>query len=125
MDSEGSSSSGKRRHAKRREKPGHPPQEKQNHVLEGSGDEEDEASPPRPAPTKGKGKARRQRRSSSASMEDDIIDGFSIRGFITLEDLEVRFSISLRPFRLHTLSHALQPVTTRAKLNTKGGICVN
>lgn len=91
MDHEESSGSNKRRLARRREKHGHPAQEKQNHVLESADEEDGSPTPPRPSSHKGKTKGIRRRResSSSDSMEEDIIDGFSIRGFKTLDDLEV------------------------------------
>jgi hypothetical protein len=71
---------------RRRERAQQLQQEKQN--CEGSGDEIDD-SPPRLGKGKGRCKPPRRRRNSSNSFEEDIIDGFAIVSFRTLEDLEV------------------------------------
>ncbi len=65
--------------------------QKQNHVLSDS--DGDSTSPSRSTPTKGKAKAKRRTRSPSPSMLEDIIDGFSITSFRTLDDLEVTIFI--------------------------------
>ena len=93
MDSENSSSGKRQRQAtsKRRER-SHVQLGKHNHVLDGSGGEEEgteDHSPSRATTPKSKTKSKKRRRSSSASMEEEIIDGFAIASFKTLEDLEV------------------------------------
>ena len=85
MDSEGK----RNQRIRRRERAQQLQQQKQqqNHVADGSGDEEED-SPPRPARGKSKSKPSK-RRPSSSGQEEDIIDGFSITSFKSLEDLEV------------------------------------
>ncbi|XP_046579401.1 autism susceptibility gene 2 protein homolog isoform X1 [Haliotis rubra] len=68
---------------RRRERAYQLQQEKQG-TQDASGDEGDE-SPPRTSKDKGRGKPRRRRNSS---VEEDIIDGFAIVSFKSLEDLE-------------------------------------
>ena len=71
----------------RRRERAHQMHDKQNEVEE-SADECGE-SPPRTSKDKGRGKHRRRRNSSSNSFEEDIIDGFAIVSFRTIEELEV------------------------------------
>ena len=80
--------------------------QKQNHVLSDS--DGDSTSPSRSTPTKGKAKAKRRTRSPSPSMIEDIIDGFSITSFRTLDDLEVTIFIC----QSVTIFSPLLPVAT-------------
>lgn len=74
---------------KRKERAHQLNQEKQNLVDEGFSGDEGEGSPPRSSKEKNRSKPRRQRNNSSHSFEEDVIDGFAIMSFKTLEDLEV------------------------------------
>ncbi|KAK7087973.1 hypothetical protein V1264_021957 [Littorina saxatilis] len=74
---------------KRKERAHQLNQEKQNLVDEGFSGDEGEGSPPRSSKEKNRSKPRRQRNNSSHSFEEDVIDGFAIMSFKTLEDLEI------------------------------------
>ncbi|PVD31553.1 hypothetical protein C0Q70_06966 [Pomacea canaliculata] len=77
-----------RNRTKRRERAHQLNQEKQNLADEALSGDEPKGSPSRSSKEKCRAKARRQRNNSSHSFEEDIIDGFAIMSFKTLEDLE-------------------------------------
>lgn len=78
-----------RNRTKRKERAHQLNQEKQNLADEGFSGDEGEGSPPRTSKDKCRTKPRRQRNNSSHSFEEDVIDGFAIMSFKTLEELEV------------------------------------
>ena len=96
---EGDSGNSKRNQRHKRRERVQVQQEKQTNRMDESGGESEEAPPlPRSsAKEKGKNKPRRRRRSSDAATEDDIIDGFAITSFKTLEDLEVGYDRMYTP----------------------------
>lgn len=108
-----------RNRTKRKERAHQLNQEKQNLADEGFSGDEGEGSPPRTSKEKCRTKPRRQRNNSSHSFEEDVIDGFAIMSFKTLEELEVSGIDQLFVRVGYTLGQSLAILSALLPVGTK------